>query len=444
MDWREDYKHKTVSLEEAAKTIKSGDFISTALGVGACSADFYNAILDRAPELENVIFVDTVQVRPTKMYDPNFMKDLDGRITFVPAFGMVTIRRMAHARLSDFYPAQTSDAGDKLRARSNIYIAMVTPPNDKGYVNLGLTNFYTQTAIREGKTNGVLRAAIAEVNDQMPVILGNNWMHVSEFDYFVENSTPIPAVTRGEPSEAEKTIGQYVLELIKDRDTIQMGLGGISEAVVSGLEGKHDLGVMTEMLPIGLDQLVERGIVTNKYKPLHTGVSTATFCIGDQKLYDYAAENPACEMYPANYTNNPAFIAQHPNLIAINSALMVDFSGQIVSEGMGNTQVSGPGGQLDFMLGAYWSRGGKGITLLRAARTMKDGSLSSAIVPGLEPGSPVTVPRTYADYVVTEFGIAHLKYKTRRERAMELISIAHPDLRAELKAGLKKAFYPPA
>lgn len=444
MDWREEYKRKTVSIQEAAGAVQSGDFVATALGVGACSADFYHALLDRAPELENVSFCDTVQVRPTKMYDPNIMKDLVGRINYVPAFGMITIRRMHRAVLGDFYPAQTSDAGDKLRTRAHVYIAMVTPPNEKGFVNLGLTNFYTQTAIRMGRADGVLRSAIAEVNDQMPVIFGNNWMHISEFDYFFENSTPIPAAGRGQPSEPEKAIGQYVLELINDRDTIQMGLGGISETVVAGLDGKRDLGVMTEMLPIGLDQLVAKGIVTNKYKPYHTGVSTATFCIGDKNLYDYAAENPACEMYPSNYTNDPSFIAQHPNLIAINSALMVDFSGQIVSEGMGYTQISGPGGQLDFMLGAYWSRGGKGVSLLRAARTLKDGSLSSAIVPGLDPGSPVTVPRTYADYVVTEFGIAHLKYKTRRERALELISIAHPDLRAELKASLNKTFYPSA
>lgn len=442
MEWREEYKRKTVSLQEAAGTIKSGDFVATALGVAACSTDFYHAILDRAPELENVLFCDTVQVRPTKMYDPNFMKELDGAINYTPAFGMITIRRIHNAKMGDFYPAQTSDAGDKLRARANVYIAMVTPPNNKGFVNLGLTNFYTQTTIRDGKANGVLRTVIAEVNDQMPVVFGDNWMHISEFDYFVENSTPIPAPPRGEPSEAEKAIGSYVLELISDRDTIQMGLGGISQTVVSGLEGKHDLGVMSEMIPIGLNELVEKGIVTNKYKPFHTGVSTATFCVGDKNLYDYATENPACEMFPSNYTNDPSFIARHPNLIAINSVLMVDFSGQIVSEGIGHTQVSGPGGQLDFMLGAYWSRGGKGVSLLRAARALKDGSLSSAIVPGLEPGSPVTVPRTYADYVISEYGIAHLKYKTRRERALELISIAHPDLRAELKASLKKAFYP--
>lgn len=443
MDWREEYKRKTVPIEEAVKEIRSGDFVSTALGVAACSAEAYQAILDRAPELENVIFSDTVQVRPTKMYDPDFMTALDGRINYIPAFGMVTIRRMHNAKMADFLPATTSDCWDKYAERANVFLAMVTPPNEKGYVNLGLTNFYTKRAIHEGRQRGVLRTAIAEINEYMPVVFGDNWIHVSEFDYFVENSKPLPAAGRGEPSDAEKAIGQYVLELINDRDTIQMGLGGISEAVVSGLDGKHDLGVTSEMLPIGLDQLVDKGIVTNRYKPLHPGVSLASFCIGDQNLYDYARENPACELYPGDYTNDPSFIARHPNLVAINNGLMVDFSGQIVSEGMGHTQVSGSGGQLDFMIGAYWSRGGKGVTLIRAARTLKDGSFASAIVPDLPAGSPVTVPRSFADYVVSEYGIAHLKYKSRRERALELISIAHPDLRNELRTSLKRVFYPP-
>lgn len=440
--WEKDYRSKLVSLEEAAKTVRSGDVVATALGIGACSADVYHAILDRGMELENVRIIDTVQVRPCRLYDPEFMARLEGRITHTPAFGMITIRKMNRALLSDFFPVTTLDAGDKIAQRADVFILMVTPPNKQGYVNLGLTNFYSMEAIRQGKASGKLRTLIGEVNDQMPVIFGNNWMHVSEFDCFVENSTPIPAFKRGEPSEIEKRIGQYVLELIRDKDTIQMGIGGIPEAVISGLEGKHDLGVLTEMLPVGLPQLVEKGIVTNRYKPFHQGVSLATFCLGDHELYEYARENPAVEFYPASYTNNPAFIAQHPNMVAINMALMVDFSGQIASEGLGHRMVSGSGGQLDFMIGAYWSKGGRGITVLRAAQQLPDGTLSSSIVPELPPGTPITVPRTYAQYVVTEYGIANLKYKTRRERAEELIAIAHPDLRGELRSSLKKVFYP--
>lgn len=442
MDWKDEYKKKVVSMKEAAKQVKSGDVVSAALGIGACSGPMYDAILDRHEELKGVRILDAVQLRPTKLYNPEFMASIDGSINYMPGFGIATIRAIHSTLQPDFLPITSSDSGEKAGRRTDVFICMVTPPNKQGYVNLGLTNFYSMQSIREGRASGKLRVAIGEVNDQMPTIFGDNWLHVSEFDFFVENSAPIPAFGRSAPGERENKIAGYVLELINDGDTFQMGVGGIPEAVVAGLEGKHDLGVLTEMFPIGLPELIKKGIVTNDRKPFHRGVTVATFCMGDQGLYDYVNENPACEFYPASYTNNPAFIAQHPNMVAINMALMVDFSGQIASEGLGHRMISGTGGQLDFMIGSYYSKGGKGITLVSSSRKMKDGTLVSSIVPELPPGTPVTVPRTLADYVVTEYGIAHLKYKSRRERAEALINIAHPDLRGELRDSLKKNFYP--
>jgi 4-hydroxybutyrate CoA-transferase len=442
MDWKDEYAKKVVSMEEAAKQVKSGDVVTTALGIGACSGPMYDAILDRHEELKGVRILDAVQVRPTKLYNPEFMASIDGSINYMPGFGIATIRAIHSTLQPDFLPITSADSGVKAGRITDVFICMVTPPNKQGYVNLGLTNFYSMQSIREGRASGKLRVAIGEVNDQMPTIFGNNWLHVSEFDFFVENSTPIPAFGRSAPGEREDKIAGYVLELINDGDTFQMGIGGIPEAVVAGLEGKHDLGVLTEMFPIGLPELIKKGIVTNDRKPFHRGVTVATFCMGDQGLYDYVNENPACEFYPASYTNNPAFIAQHPNMVAINMALLVDFSGQIASEGLGHRMISGTGGQLDFMIGSYYSKGGKGITLVSSSRKMKDGTLVSSIVPELPPGTPVTVPRTLADYVVTEYGIAHLKYKSRRERAEALINIAHPDLRGELRDSLKKNFYP--
>jgi 4-hydroxybutyrate CoA-transferase len=264
---------------------------------------------------------------------------------------------------------------------------MVTPPDKNGYVNLSLTNDYSLESLLTGKALGKLRLAIGEVNDQMPVVFGDNWVHVSQFDCFIEHSSPIPEFTRNSPSELEQTIAQYVLELIEDGDTIQMGIGGITEAVVGGLEGKYNLGVSSEMFPIGLPKLVEEGIITNRCKPVHKGISIGTFCLGDKSMYEYVAENPACEIYPGSYTNNPAFIARHPQMVAMNMALMVDLSGQITAEGLGHRMISGSGGQLDFAIGSYWSQGGKGITLLRSARKRPDGSLISAIVPEL-PAEP--------------------------------------------------------
>ena len=441
MNHKEEYKKKVTSIEGAAKLIKSNDFIGIGLGPGACSTNLYDAILDRHEELENVIISDVVQIRPSKLYDPNFMKDLQGRITYAPGFGVGTIRNINKTKIPDYYIVTARDLMEKMSTRCDVFIHMVTPPNSQGYVNLGLSNFYSMESIRMGRASGKQRLTIGEVNENMPVVYGDNWMHISEFDVFVENNTPIPTFGRGQPTEKEQTIANYVLELINDGDTIQMGIGGIPEAVVAGLEGRKDLGVITEMFPIGLPQLVEQGIVTNTLKPLHKGKTVATFCMGDQSMYDYVNENPACEFYPSSYTNNPRIICQHPSMVALNMAMMVDFSGQINAEGDGHTQISGPGGQFDFVQGAYWSEGGKSITLINATRKEKDGSLVSCIVPELPLGSPVSVPRIYAHYVITEFGIANLRYKTRRERALELISIAHPDLRGELKKSLNKAFY---
>lgn len=442
MGWQEDYEKKKTTFQEVAKLVKSGDVVGTALGVGACSGQIFDVILDRWQELKNVKLVDAVQLRPTKLYNPQFMASIDGHVNYMPGFGIITTRKINEARLSDFLPITSSDSGPKFSRVIDVFCCMVTPPNRQGFVNLGLTNFYSMETIKAGRASGKQRLTIGEVNDQMPVIFGDNWLHVSEFDFFVENSSPMPVFSRVQPGEAEKRIAGHVLELINNGDTFQMGIGAIPEAVVSGLNGKHDMGVLTEMFPIGLPDLISKGIVTNSRKPFHKGVTVATFCMGDKAMYDYVNENPVCEFYPASYTNNPAFIAQHPNMVAINMALMVDFSGQIASEGLGHRMVSGTGGQLDFMIGSSYSKNGKGITLLTSSRKLKDGTLASSIVPELPPGTPITVPRTFADYVVTEYGIAHLKDKTRRQRAEALIEIAHPDLRGELRNSMKKAFYP--
>ncbi|MEN6319202.1 MAG: acetyl-CoA hydrolase/transferase C-terminal domain-containing protein [Syntrophaceae bacterium] len=441
MDWKEDYKRKIVSAEEMAKQVKSGDFIMLGLGLGCPTPRIIQAILDRAGELKDVAICDAVPVYPSKLLSPDFMKTINGHINHVSGFFSPGGRAQGQPGLSPYFPVSSSDCAEKVAPVADVLICQVTPPNKRGYVNLGLTNFYHMDLIRTGKEIGKQRLAIGEVNDQMPVVFGNNWMHISEFDLFVETSMKIPSITRSAPGEKAETIGRYVLELINDGDTIQMGIGAIPEAVVAGLEGKHDIGVLTEMFPVGLDDLVAKRIVTNNKKPFHKGKTIATFCMADQSLYEFIEESPDCEFHPASYTNNPTFIAQHPNLIAINMALLVDFTGQICSEGLGFRQISGTGGQLDFMMGANYSKGGKGITLLTASREMKDGSLVSSIVPDFPPGTPVTVPRILADYVITEYGIAHLWHKTTSQRAEALINIAHPDLRGELRNSMKKHFY---
>lgn len=230
--------------------------------------------------------------------------------------------------------------------------------------------------------------------------------------------------------------------MIRDGDCVQMGIGGITEAILAGLEGKKHLGIHTEMVPPSLLDLVNKGIVDNSKKVNHTGVTTATFCAGDKALYDYCRENPAIGLYPSTVTNNPVYIGQNPNTVSINQALQIDFTGQISVESYGHRQISGSGGQPDFQMGALWSPGGRAITVLPAARKMKDGTLVSNIVPAFEPGTITSVPRYLADYIVTEYGVAHLRYKSMTERCKELIAIAHPDLRAELRAAANKVLFP--
>jgi 4-hydroxybutyrate CoA-transferase len=439
LNWKDSYQRKLITFEDAAKKVKSGDFVTTALGLGACSVDFFEAILDRYNELQNVSLSDSLQLHPSRLYDPVFMNHIKEHIQYVPAFGLASIRKMYGANC-DYLINNLSDSGDKLIRRGNVFICQVTPPDSRGYMNFGLCNDYSMEMM-ENRKSGAMRMAIAQVNDQMPVVFGKNWIHVSEFDYLIEHSSTPQTYKRNPPTEVEKTIAGYVLELINDGDVIQMGLGGITESVFAGLENKHGLGVHSEMLPMGLPRMMEEGIIDNKSKPFDRGISVGTFCLGDEEMYQYVAENPAVELHPGYYVNQASRIAQIPNMLAVNNALLIDFSGQIAAEGLGHRMISGSGGQLDFVMGSYWSPGGKSVTLLRSARQGADGQLISSIVPGLPTGTPVTVPRTFANYVITEYGITDLRQKTRRERANALINIAHPDLRSELRREMEKVFY---
>ncbi|CFX42841.1 Acetyl-CoA hydrolase/transferase [Syntrophomonas zehnderi OL-4] len=433
------YRQKLISFEEAAQKVKSGDFVATALGLGSCSIDFFEAVLDRYEELHDVKLSDSVQLRPCRLYDPVFMNNIKDHIQYVPAFGLATIREI-YGSNCDYLVNNLSDSGAKMIQRTDVFICQVTPPDSRGYMNLGLSNDYSLEML-ENRRVGPLRLAIGEVNDQMPVVYGKNWVHISDFDYLIEHSSAPPTFKRNPPSEIETTIAAYVLELINDGDTIQMGLGGITESVFAGLENKRGLGVHSEMLPMGLPRMVEEGIIDNKNKPFDRGISVGTFCLGDEEMYEYVSENPAVEIHPGYYVNKAPLIARIPNMLAVNNALMIDFSGQITAEGLGHRMISGSGGQLDFVLGSFWSEGGKSVTVMRSARQGADGQLTSSIVPGLPTGTPVTVPRTFANYVVTEYGITDLRNKTRQERAHALINIAHPELRSELRWQLQKAFY---
>ncbi len=444
MNWQEIYKSRQTSFRDVAQKIKDGDLVAMAFGPCAASADLYEDICDRWEELRGVRINDALQLRKTRLYTEEFLRMADGHINFTPMFGPATLRPLYEKGLAEYFGGcATNFNPTKMAALCDVYAFQVTPPNRHGYVNLGLANFYTRQVVLEGKAQGKLRFCVAEVNDQMPIVHGDNWLHVSEIDYFVENSSPVAVFGRGVPGDLEKTIAGYVSELINDRDTIQMGWGSLSEAIVPLLEGKKDLGVHSEMFPSGLHKLVEAGIVTNKFKPINTDKTVASFCLGDKDMYNYINDNTECAFYSLRYVNDPRVISQHTNMKSINQAIFVDFTGQVASESIGTRLISGPGGQPDFQIGASLAKGGRALTIVPSARKGKDGTLSSSIVPYLPAGTQVTVPRTFVDTVISEYGICSgLRYMGTKDRAKSLIKIAHPSLRAELEEQAHHMYWP--
>lgn len=433
--WQDEYKNKLVSAEEAVKHVKSKDVVTFGLALGGPTAHLVDALLARADELEKVRIFDAVSVRPMKLYDPHFMNSVRDSFIYSSVLFTPVNRKLAGNKSNvDYQSINSSDTGERIARFTDVAMVSVCRP-EGGRVNLGLTNFYTPEMIRGAKLK------IAEVNDEMPMVYGENWMDVSDFDYFVEHNSPIPEMKRkGEPSALEFAIAENVASLIKDGDCIQMGIGTLPEAIVKLLhnKGKKDLGVHTEMFPMGLPALVKDGIVTNKLKSLHSGKVVATFCMGNIDMYDFVTRNSDCVFFPASYINAPYVLREIDNLVAINMDLEIDLMGQMNCEMIDYRLIGGAGGQLDFVIGAAWSKGGRAINVLPSTRTLKNGEVVSTIVPSLAQGSPVAIPHMYSQFVVTEYGVADLFYRTWRERADALISIAHPDFRSELRKEAKR------
>jgi len=440
MNWKDYYTNRLMNFDEAVNLIQDGDTVQIGFGPGSPSVPFFDAFLNRAKTLKNVNVMDAMPTRKMWLYDPEIMKELEDHITYAPMFANAFNRHMFSTGLAKFNGGIADYSDIRVANAADYFILQVTPPNEHGMVNVGTCNMYHKNGIILGRKNH-LRTVIAQVNDQMPYVNGDTWMPISLFDGFVEYSEPIPEYGRATPDEISKIIGGHVLNLIEDGCTIQMGAGTITEAVVAGLDSFKDLGCHSEMLPMALQDLVEKGVMTNIYKPahLHKGKSVASFCLGSRAMYNYVASNPDVELYSSSYTNNPNIISQLPNMRAINQAIFVDLTGQICSEGVGHQMVSGPGGQLDFQIGACFSEGGIAMTLCAAGkRDKKTGEIRSSIVTNLPVGTPITVPRTLADRIITEYGVAELRNKNLEQRVHAMIAIAHPDLRDKLLFEAKK------
>lgn len=421
MNFRDVLQKKTVRAEEAAGKINSGDNIIVALGCGETPL-ILEELAKRHKELEGVV---VHQMLP--LYDYTYLKvEYSPSIRHNAWFLSPYTRELANKGQADFTPNFFNEAPALMRdfVDINVLLAAVSPMDKHGYFSFGLSIDYTKEAAAQADL------LILEVNENMPRTLGDSFIHISKVDYLVDNNRSLPELPSKEIDDVEQKIGEYIVDLIEDGSTIQLGIGGIPDAVSRALSGKRNLGVHSEMLTDGMVELVAKGVINNKEKSLHRGKIIGSFAAGSKKLYDFLDDNPMVEMHPVSYTNDPEIISRNNKMISINSTIEIDLLGQCASESIGTRQVSGTGGQLDFVRGAVKSRGGKSIIALKS--TAVKGSRST-IVPVLSEGAVVTTGKNDIDYVVTEYGVAHLRGLSARQRAEALISIAHPDFRERLR-----------
>ncbi|WP_088227266.1 acetyl-CoA hydrolase/transferase C-terminal domain-containing protein [Desulfosporosinus sp. FKB] len=430
MDYKSEYLNKLVSADEAVKVVKSGDLVH--YGEFMMASHILDAALaKRRGELEGVnIRTVTCPFMPqTVINDPERKHFIYNDWHFSG-----TSRKLHDKNLCNYIPLNYHEGPsifDRGWVPVDVALIKVTPPDQHGFVNVGTSNSITHAFCDAAKT------VVAEINESVPRCLGGTreTLHVSEIDYFVEgDNRPLIQLPKTPISDVDKAIAQIVLEQIEDGACLQLGIGAMPNVVGAMIAQSDlkDLGVHTEMLVDSFVDMYEAGRITGLRKQLDKGKMVYTFAMGTNKLYDFLNSNPICASYPVDYTNDPDVICQNDNMICINNAIEVDLYGQAASETSGIRQISGTGGQLDFIYGSFKSKGGKGLICLSSTFRDKEGNLQSRIKPTLTPGSIVTVPRSINYYVITEYGIAMLKGKSTWQRAEALINIAHPDFREKL------------
>ncbi|MCO4821045.1 MAG: acetyl-CoA hydrolase/transferase family protein [Flavobacteriaceae bacterium] len=409
--------YKAISAEEAVKIIKSNDKIYLQAAAAAPQV-LIDALTARHEELSNVQICQLHTEGKAPYADPKYKDSFHVNSFFIGK----NVRHTLKAGNGSYTPVFLSEL--PLLFKRNIIdlqvaFIHVSIPDRHGYCSLGVSVEATLAAIDNADF------VIAQVNKQMPRTHGAGIIHFSEIDAFVECNESLPAHDMVEPSEIETQIGIHVAGLIEDRSTLQMGIGNIPNAVLMRLTNHKDLGLHTEMFSDGVIDLILNDVITGNYKGVNRGRALSTFLMGSQRLYDYVDDNPYIEMRASNYTNNVDIIKQNPKMVAINSAIEVDVTGQVCADSIGGQMYSGVGGQMDFIRGASLSEGGKAIIALPSAT--KSGI--SRIVPSLKPGAGVVTTRSHVHYVVTEYGIANLYGKTIKDRVKALVNIAHPDHR---------------
>jgi len=421
------YQSKRTSAADVLDHLHDGDFIIVPTGVGE-PPTLLTELSEQRRRFHDIKVGQILSVRKYGYFDPETAE----HVRHVAFFFGAASRAGGIAGSIDFIPSYFSEMPsliDRGLMAADVVMAMASPMDSHGYFSLSLGADYTMAAIKKA------RAVVLEVNPNVPYALGNCHVHISQVTALVESSDPVLEVGLPKIGPVQEAIGKYVADMIDDGSTLQIGYGGIPDAVVMQLTSKHDLGIHTEMIGDGILTLIESGAVTNRKKNYLPGKSIATFALGSQKLYRYMERNPSLEIHPVDFTNDPYLAAQNDNLVTINATLQIDLLGQCGSESLGHLPYSGTGGQSDFVRAANRSRGGKSFIVLPS--TAKDDSISR-IVPMLSPGTHVSTSKNDINYVVSEFGVAQLRGKSAKQRASELISIAHPDFRAELTLAAKQ------
>lgn len=434
MEWKKIYNERLCSAEEAVKLIKSGDKVGLAHAVAEPEV-LVTAMVNNASAYKNVEISHMVTLGKGA-YTNVELKD---NFRFNGWFTSPATRNSTYEGHGDFTPVFFHEIPSYIRRGIfplDVFMVMVSPPDEHGFCCVGVSADYTIQGIKSAKI------VLAEVNDQVPVVYGDAFIHVSEIDRFVETSHPLPELGLPKIGDVELAIGRNCASLVKDGDTLQLGIGAIPDAVLQSLKDKKDLGIHSEMISDGVVDLYEAGVVNCAKKGIDNGKMVVTFLMGTKRLYDFANKNPMVELRTVDYVNHPMVVAKCTNMVCINACIQVDFMGQIVSDSIGIRQFSGVGGQVDFCRGAAMSLDGKGVNIIAmpSVANKKDGTKISKVVPYIDHGAAVTTSRNDAHYLVTEYGVALLKGQTLHNRARNLINVAHPDFREELKAEFVKRF----
>lgn len=436
------YKDKLITAEEAVKLVKSGDEIVTGLGPSEARV-FFDHLHEVADKVENVNVTTYLPQFKHQYQEPAYK----GKFHIDSEFYTGVNRAAEGAGMASYVPNNLSYAGRERLSHitPNIYVGVAAMPDKHGYVSLSLGNVYERRMLEAADI------VILEISPHYPRVFGDHMVSVDQVDHFIEVDYEPPMVPDGVSNEKDMKIGKMIADMIPDGACVQIGIGGIPDAVAGFLGDKKDLGIHTELFTPGLAKLVLSGVANGSKKQIDKGKVITGFALGNKEMYDLMDDNPMIEVRDASYCNSPWVIAQNDNQISINTAIEVDLSGQVSSESIGPRQFSGTGGQADTHRGAYMSKGGKAIIALYSTAMIKNKETGekeekSKIVPRLTPGAYVTLQRQDTDMVVTEYGVAKLKGKNMKERVRALIDIAHPKFREELEKqavelGLISEFY---